>query len=145
MKILEKNKMITRSAKETKKIAGKLAESFTGGEIILFRGEVGAGKTVFTQGICEKLGVKDYVNSPSYVLLNTYKSEKFNFYHYDLYRIGSIDELTELGYYEFPGKPENITIIEWSELLECEMPESYIIVEIKVIDSKTREIIITRG
>ena len=137
-------KYISLSEKESKEIAGKFASTLKGGEIICYTGEVGAGKTMFTQGMCKELGVTSYVNSPSYIILNEYKGQKFNVFHYDLYRIGSTYELTEIGFYDFSGKQENITIVEWSEMLEDEKPEERIEINIKILSVEKREITIKR-
>ena len=137
-------KYISLSEKESKEIAGKFAKTLKGGEIICYTGEVGAGKTMFTQGICNELGVTSYVNSPSYIILNEYKGQKFNIFHYDLYRISSTYELTEIGFYDFSGKKENITIVEWSEMLEDEKPEERIEINIKILSVEKREITIKR-
>ncbi|PID26352.1 MAG: tRNA (adenosine(37)-N6)-threonylcarbamoyltransferase complex ATPase subunit type 1 TsaE [Candidatus Cloacimonadota bacterium] len=131
---------ISNSVEETREIAKKFGESLVGGDVVLYKGDVGAGKTLFTQGVCLAFEVDDYVNSPSYIIVNTYSSKKYTIYHYDLYRIGSIDELTELGYYEFVGKSGTISLIEWSELLENEKPKSYYEVDIDIIDSSKRGI-----
>jgi len=135
-------KYITDSQEETKKVAKEFALELKGGEIICYFGEVGAGKTVFTQGLCKGLGFDGYVNSPSYIILNEYNTDKFNLYHYDLYRISSPDELTEIGFYDFAGKEKNITLVEWAELLEDELPEDRIEITINVLDAEKREIII---
>lgn len=114
-------KYISNSEEETKQIAAEFSKTLKGGEVICFNGDLGAGKTAFTQGLCKALNYDGYVNSPSYIILNMYNTEKFDIYHYDLYRISSIDELTEIGFYEFAGKENTITIIEWSEMLEDEV------------------------
>ena len=133
---------ISNSEKETKEIAIEFSKSLKGGEIICFNGGLGAGKTAFTQGICKGLKFDGYVNSPSYIILNIYNTEKFNIYHYDLYRISSVYELTEIGFYEFAGAGSNITIIEWSEMLEDEIDnlKSVISIDIDVISANSREI-----
>jgi len=133
---------ISRSERSTIKLAETLAAELKGGDTICFFGDVGAGKTVFTRGLCRALGFNGYVNSPSYILVNEYQAERFRLYHYDLYRLHSLDELTEIGFYQFCGQPLNITLIEWADLLEVELPDNRIEVHIKAIDAKTREITI---
>ncbi len=138
--------IVTNSEKETKEFAKEFAKELTGGEVICFSADVGAGKTMFTQGLCEGLGVEnDYVNSPSYIIMNEYstKDDKI-IYHYDLYRICSLDELTEIGYYDHTNteNKNQITIIEWSEMLDEEKPEERIEIEIKILSTTKREIII---
>jgi tRNA threonylcarbamoyladenosine biosynthesis protein TsaE len=135
---------ITSSEEESREVAKQFGKQLCSGDIVLYTGDVGAGKTVFTQGVCSALDVDDYVNSPSYILLNTYQSPKFEIYHYDLYRISTIDELTEIGYYEFVGKEGGITLIEWSELLGEERPRHYYEVSISVLGVTKREIVIRK-
>lgn len=134
--------IISRSEKTTLKIAAQIAKELKGGDTVCFFGEVGAGKTVFTRGLCRALGFEGYVNSPSYILVNEYQAKYFRIYHYDLYRIHSLDELTEIGFYQFCGDSNNITLIEWADLLEIELPKFRIEVHIRTIDAKTREIVI---
>ena len=134
----------TNSEEETKKFAETFANRLTGGEVICFSADVGAGKTMFTQGLCLGLGVEnDYVNSPSYIIMNEYTTKNnLKIYHYDLYRICSLDELTEIGYYDHTNidNKNQIAIIEWSEMLDEEKPDERIEIEIKIINTTKREI-----
>ena len=139
--IIEK---ITTSEEETELFAEKVSELIQDGDIVCYFGEVGAGKTVFTRGLCKGLGVTGYVNSPSYIILNQYKGEKYNIFHYDLYRISDVEELTEIGFYDFAGKEDSITIIEWSEKLVDELPKKRVDIIIEVIDENKRKFKITR-
>ncbi|NOR44681.1 MAG: tRNA (adenosine(37)-N6)-threonylcarbamoyltransferase complex ATPase subunit type 1 TsaE [Candidatus Delongbacteria bacterium] len=135
---------ITTSEEETELFAEHLSEMIQAGDIICYFGEVGAGKTVFTRGLCKGLGVTGYVNSPSYIILNQYKGEKYSIFHYDLYRISDVEELTEIGFYDFAGKEDSITLIEWSEKLEDELPERRVEIFIEVIDENKRKFNIKR-
>ena len=138
--------IITNSEEETKEFAKNFAKRLSGGEVICFSADVGAGKTMFTQGLCLGLGVEnDYVNSPSYIIMNEYLTKNnLKIYHYDLYRICSLDELTEIGYYDHTNidNKNQIAIIEWSEMLDEEKPDERIEIEIKIISTTKREIII---
>ncbi|MCK5759974.1 MAG: tRNA (adenosine(37)-N6)-threonylcarbamoyltransferase complex ATPase subunit type 1 TsaE [Candidatus Delongbacteria bacterium] len=135
---------ITTSEEETEIFAEELSSKVKGGDIICYFGEVGAGKTVFTRGLCKGLGVTGYVNSPSYIILNLYNSPKYKIYHYDLYRISDVEELTEIGFYDFAGKDDSVTIIEWSEKLADELPKKRIDIIIEVIDETKRKFKIKR-
>jgi len=135
---------ITFSEEETELFAEELSSEVKGADIICYFGEVGAGKTVFTRGLCKGLGVTGYVNSPSYIILNQYIGSKYNIFHYDLYRISDIEELTEIGFYDFAGKDDSITIIEWSEKLIDELPKKRIDIIIEVIDETKRKFKIKR-
>lgn len=130
------------SETETEQVAKEFANTLKGGEIIYYHGDLGAGKTFFTRAMCEALGFTGYVNSPSYIILNEYKTKEFDIYHYDLYRTATTDELTEIGFYEYPGKPNTITFVEWAELLleedfDCSVRYKVII---NVISATQREI-----
>ena len=135
---------ITSSEEETELFAEELSSIIKGSDIICYFGEVGAGKTVFTRGLCKGLGVTGYVNSPSYIILNQYTGKDNTIYHYDLYRISDAEELTEIGFYDFAGKENSITIIEWSEKLEDELPKQRIDIIIEVIDETKRKFKIKR-
>ncbi|HAQ61876.1 TPA: tRNA (adenosine(37)-N6)-threonylcarbamoyltransferase complex ATPase subunit type 1 TsaE [Candidatus Delongbacteria bacterium] len=129
---------------ETEQLASTFAHEVKEGDIICFFGDVGAGKTVFTRGLCRGLGFEGYVNSPSYIVMNIYKTDAISIYHYDLYRIGSTAELNEIGFYEFAGQDKSITIVEWAEMLNGELPEKRVEIHIKSENETKRKIIIER-
>ena len=143
-RISEIAERITTSEEETELFAEELSSEIKGSDIICYFGEVGAGKTVFTRGLCKGLGVTGYVNSPSYIILNLYNSPKYKVYHYDLYRISDVEELTEIGFYDFAGKDDSVTIIEWSEKLADELPKKRIDIIIEIIDETKRKFKIKR-
>jgi len=104
-------------------IAKEVANELNCGDLILLYGNLGTGKTFFTNKLCTQLGVETIVNSPSYVLLNEYEG-KWKIYHYDLYRLGTSEEAIELGIIE--RLKEGITIIEWPGLIEDYLPKKRI-------------------
>jgi tRNA threonylcarbamoyl adenosine modification protein YjeE len=116
-------KVILDSEEDTDKLANDLAPKLKLGDVIALYGELGAGKTFFTQRLCFHMGIKEIVSSPSYVLMNDYAG-KIPVSHLDLYRIGSTDELLELGLYDL--FEDRITIIEWPEIAENLLPEQNI-------------------
>ena len=134
----------SNSEKETESIAYNISKNVKEGDVICFFGDVGAGKTVFTRGLCRGLGFEGYVNSPSYIVMNIYKTDTISIYHYDLYRIGSTAELNEIGFYEFAGQEKSVTIVEWAEMLDGELPDNRIEIRITAPDEKKREIMIKR-
>ncbi|HXK49976.1 MAG TPA: tRNA (adenosine(37)-N6)-threonylcarbamoyltransferase complex ATPase subunit type 1 TsaE [Clostridiales bacterium] len=134
----------TASEKATERAGFDFAGKVKSGDIILFYGSVGSGKTVFARGLCRGLGFEGYVNSPSYIIMNQYEAGELTVYHYDLYRISSTLELTEIGFYDFPGKENTVTLIEWAEMLDGEIPEKRIEVRIGVKGEKKRTIKIER-
>ena len=99
------------SRESTYEFGKKIAEESTPGDIYMLIGDLGVGKTVFTQGFAEGLGITEAVNSPTFTILQVYDEGKMPFYHFDVYRIGDIDEMDEIGYEDcFYG--EGVTIIE---------------------------------
>ena len=108
--------LIINNIKEMKKFAYDFSKTLQGGEVILLNGDLGAGKTTFVQFVLEKLGVKEPVSSPSFTIMKTYKTGKFNFYHFDMYRIEDETETYELGFEDYiQNSPTDIVFIEWSE------------------------------
>ena len=107
---------VTCSAEETFRLAEDVAAAFRGREVVLLSGGLGAGKTVFANGLAAGLGVKDTtrVCSPSYTLINVYKG-RFPIFHIDLYRLHNDSEIQDLGWEDYLG--EGVVVIEWAEKL----------------------------
>lgn len=113
------------------------AERIEQGRVYAFYGKMGAGKTTFIKAVCEALGVTDVVNSPTFAIVNEYDCEQFPIYHFDFYRIKSVEEVYDLGYEDyFYGN--GICLIEWPELVESLLPEDAIHVNITVNDDDSR-------
>lgn len=113
----------TYSSEETYELGKMLAEKTAPGSIYTLSGDLGAGKTVFTQGFADGLGIKEPVNSPTFTILQVYEEGRFPFYHFDVYRIGDIEEMEEIGYEDcFYGG--GVCMIEWAELIEELIPEN---------------------
>ncbi|MEA1939724.1 MAG: tRNA (adenosine(37)-N6)-threonylcarbamoyltransferase complex ATPase subunit type 1 TsaE [Candidatus Caldatribacteriota bacterium] len=133
--------IITKSPEETKKIGEKIAKLIKSGDILLFFGELGAGKTCFIQGIAEELKVKDYVTSPSFTIINEYQG-KIPIYHFDLFRLNNFEEIVDLGYEEyFYGN--GLTLVEWAEKLEKNLPVEYLKIIITFLDFQRRKLTFT--
>ena len=111
------------SKEDTKIFAKRIASYLQLGDVIALYGELGTGKTFFTQQLCSFLEVKENVSSPSYVLMNEY-SGRFPICHLDLYRLDSYEEVLELGLHDI--FEQNLTIIEWAEKVELLLPEKVI-------------------
>ncbi|MDE5946878.1 MAG: tRNA (adenosine(37)-N6)-threonylcarbamoyltransferase complex ATPase subunit type 1 TsaE [Oscillospiraceae bacterium] len=137
-------KFITKSPEETILTAEKIAENLKAGDVIAYKGGLGAGKTTFTRGIAKGLGLGDVVTSPTFALVNEYRGKNLTLYHFDMYRIENSEDLEFTGYYDYPLK-ENIFAIEWSENIDDILPENTIYITINYIDDDTREIIIEGG
>lgn len=121
--------IITNSATETKTHAQTLADTLNSGDIICLYGELGAGKTTFTQGIASRLRISDWIVSPTYTLIHQYNIPNNvlkKLYHVDLYRIETETELNELGLAEIFQHDESIIIIEWAEKAKGHLPKERI-------------------
>ncbi len=137
-------KITTHSPEETIDAAKKLGSMLHAGDIIAYKGGLGAGKTTFTRGLAIGLGLGDNVFSPTFSLVNEYKGKNISLYHFDMYRISGEDDLESTGFYDYPFE-DNIVAIEWSENIADFLPENTIYITISRIDDDTREIIIENG
>ena len=104
----------THSADETQALGKKLAESLRPGDVIAYFGDLGAGKTAFTRGIAEGLGVSEQVTSPTYTIVNEYLSGRLPLFHFDMYRLGSSEELFDIGWEDYLARG-GVVAVEWSE------------------------------
>jgi len=119
----------TNSEKETFELGKNLGEQAKAGQIFCLNGDLGVGKTVFTQGFAKGLGIEENVNSPTFTIIQVYEEGRIPLYHFDVYRIGNPEEMYEIGYEEyFFG--EGVCLIEWSKLIEELIPEEAINIEI---------------
>jgi tRNA threonylcarbamoyladenosine biosynthesis protein TsaE len=126
--------------KSLKTVAQNLISQFPEHRIFAIYGKMGAGKTTFIQSVCKVLGSDDNVTSPTFALINEYKSgRKESIFHFDFYRINDIEEAFDLGYedYLFSG---NYCLIEWPEMIESLLPENIVKVIIEVDDDSARNI-----
>jgi tRNA threonylcarbamoyladenosine biosynthesis protein TsaE len=124
--------------KETKDLANDFAAKLNGGEVVLLNGDLGAGKTTFTQFVFAALGVKDVVDSPTFSILKTYQGEDFKLNHFDTYRIGE-EEAIEAGFDEVLSDRNCVSFIEWSENISSLLPKKCTTINIKLIDENKRE------
>lgn len=122
---MEKNRVI--KLEDSILEGGKNAKTVSGGEIFALIGPLGSGKTTFTKAFGKKLGVKEKIVSPTYIIMNRYKftknKKKLWLYHLDLYRTKSFREVTSLGLKEIWGKPDTITVIEWADKIKKHLPK----------------------
>ena len=105
------------SCEETEKIAYTLAANLHGGEIITLDGDLGAGKTAFVRGLAAGLGISDRVVSPTFTIVNEYSGEGLPLFHFDVYRIGSPDEMYDIGWEDYLGRG-GVMVIEWAVNIE---------------------------
>ncbi|MDD3165359.1 MAG: tRNA (adenosine(37)-N6)-threonylcarbamoyltransferase complex ATPase subunit type 1 TsaE [Oscillospiraceae bacterium] len=104
----------TNSPEETERVGRELASRLRPGDVIAFTGDLGAGKTAFTRGLAAGLGIREPVTSPTYTIVNEYRSGKMPLFHFDLYRLGSDDELFEIGWEDYLAQG-GVCAVEWSE------------------------------
>ncbi|MFC1788142.1 tRNA (adenosine(37)-N6)-threonylcarbamoyltransferase complex ATPase subunit type 1 TsaE [Patescibacteria group bacterium] len=138
-------KQISNSPEQTKQIASDLALCLKGGEVVLLEGELGAGKTTFTQGFAEALGVVDPVRSPTFTIMNIYKTDRSDIkeiIHLDFYRLQeSSVHLEDLGLDEWLGRDDVVIIAEWPpEGLDLLGINKVIVISLEVISEKDRSI-----
>ena len=120
----------TNSEKETFELGKKIGENAKAGQIYTLTGDLGVGKTVFTQGLAAGLGITEPVNSPTFTIVQMYEDGRLPFYHFDVYRIGDIEEMEEIGYEDsFYG--EGVCLIEWADLIQEILPPDVIAIEIE--------------
>lgn len=135
-------KFISNNPKDTEKLGYKLGKSLKSGDILCLLGDLGAGKTALTKAIAKGLGIDDYVTSPTFTIINEYNG-RLPLYHFDVYRLTSIEELYDLGYEEY-FYSNGITIIEWADKIEEILPEDTINIHInRTLNQNEREIIFT--
>lgn len=128
---------ITNSDKETRLLAGEIAQGFKKGVIALY-GELGAGKTTFVQGFAKSLGIKDKILSPTFVLIRQHSlANNQTFYHIDLYRLEKTKDLKSIGMDEILSNLENITLIEWADRLS-HLPKQTVKIEIEKLSAEKR-------
>lgn len=114
----------TNSAEETFALGEKIGRECTPGQVYTLIGDLGVGKTVLTQGVARGLGITEAVNSPTFTIIQIYEEGRLPFYHFDVYRIGDVEEMEEIGYEDcFYG--EGLCLIEWANLIEEILPERY--------------------
>ena len=124
---------------KTKEIGYKLGQLLQRGSVICLIGDLGAGKTTMTQSLAKALEVEDYITSPTFTIVNEYEG-RIPLYHFDVYRIGSSDEMYDIGYDEYING-EGVCIIEWANLIDDILPDEYLYIELKYKDM-SREMIL---
>jgi tRNA threonylcarbamoyladenosine biosynthesis protein TsaE len=112
----------SHSAEETFALGEKIGQTVQKGTVFTLNGDLGVGKTVFTQGVAKGLGIEGPVNSPTFTIVQIYDQGRLPFYHFDVYRIGDVSEMDEIGYEDyFYG--DGVCLIEWASLIEEIIPE----------------------
>ena len=133
---------ISHSPEETIAFAQKVGKLLRKGDMIAYRGGLGAGKTTFTRGLAVGLGLPDNVTSPTYAIVNEYRGEEISLYHFDMYRIEGGEELESTGFCDYP-REESVFAVEWSENIAEELPDDTIYIDIENVDEDTRKITVS--
>lgn len=132
----------TASARQTEQLGETIASLLKGKEMIALFGDLGAGKTAFTRGLCAGLGISDGVCSPTFAIVNAY-SGRYPVWHFDMYRIKDADDLFATGYYDYIG--QGVIIIEWSENIESELEPDCIRIRIGKTDDENERVFEIEG
>ena len=127
-------KFISKSEDDTINFASDFAKDLQIGDIIILSGELGSGKTKFTQGILKHFGLENEISSPTFTIVNEYNSKDINIYHFDLYRLSDIDEFYAIGGEEYLSN--GICIFEWGEMLEDVLKKDYTKITFKKSNSE---------
>lgn len=130
----------THSPEETIALAQKIGEKLKAGDVIAYRGDLGAGKTTFTRGLALGMGLPDLVTSPTFALVHEYSREGITpLIHFDMYRIVDENELETTGFYDYP-QSESVFAVEWSENIEAALPAETMFLTLKRLGDEEREI-----
>ena len=134
---------ITNSPAQTEAVGAALAACLKPGTVIAYRGDLGAGKTAFTRGLARGLGVTERVTSPTYTIVNEYLGGRMPLFHFDMYRLGSEDELFDIGWEDYLERG-GICAVEWSENVDDAM-EDAVYITIEKLGEDSRQITIEGG
>ena len=130
--------LVTRSLEETQRIGADIGERAEIGDLILLVGDLGAGKTCFTQGIARGLGLADYTSSPSFVLVKEYQG-RLTLYHIDFYRLNDIREIAELGMSDYLNR-DGICVVEWADRALDLLPEEHLLIKFEHLAANERRL-----
>lgn len=133
---------VSQSTQDTQSLGERIASVLKGREIIALFGDLGAGKTAFTRGLCAGLGIDEGVSSPTFAIVNAYEG-KYPVYHFDMYRITNPDDLFAVGYYDYLDT--GVLVIEWSENIEDELEPDCIRVHIQKTENENERIFTLEG
>ena len=120
----------TRSAQETYQLGVDIGKRAKAGQVYTMVGDLGVGKTVFTQGMAVGLGITEPISSPTFTIVQVYDEGTLPFYHFDVYRIGDISEMDEIGFEDYIYG-EGVSLIEWANLVEEILPEQRVEITIE--------------
>ncbi|NJE74069.1 tRNA (adenosine(37)-N6)-threonylcarbamoyltransferase complex ATPase subunit type 1 TsaE [Pseudoflavonifractor sp. SW1122] len=135
---------ITHSPDETRALGRTLAQALQGGAVVAFTGDLGAGKTAFVSGMAEGLGIEERVTSPTFTIVNEYEGGRLPLFHFDMYRLGSADELFHIGWEDYLAR-NGVCAVEWSENVDEALDGDTIRVDISRGEDDNTRIITIEG
>ena len=137
-------RFITNTPEETEALGARLARALEPGAVVAFTGDLGAGKTAFVRGLARGLGVQDRVTSPTFTIVNEYEGGRLPLFHFDLYRLGSADELFDIGWEDYLARG-GVCAVEWSERMEELLEPGTIRVDLRRGEDEDRRVITVEG
>ena len=134
----------TAGEEQTEALGFRLGQLIQPGAVIAYTGDLGAGKTAFTRGLARGLGIPDRVTSPTFTIVNEYEGGRLPLFHFDMYRLGSSDELSDIGWEDYLARG-GVCAVEWSERVEDALPEDALWVSFARGDGENDRIITVTG
>ena len=131
---------VTHSREETEALGARLAGELDAGRVVAFTGDLGAGKTAFVSGMAWALGVEERVTSPTFTIVNEYEGGRLPLFHFDMYRLGSADELFHIGWEDYLARG-GVCAVEWSENVSDALEGDVIVLEIRRGESDSQRVI----
>ncbi len=135
---------VTNSPAETEALGQRLAERLQPGDVIAYTGDLGAGKTAFTRGLARGLGITERITSPTFTIVNEYLGGRLPLFHFDMYRLGSSEELYEIGWEDYLARG-GVCAVEWSEIVADALEEPCIRVDIRQGETENQRKITVEG
>ena len=135
---------ITNSLAETEALGERLAGRLTPGAVVAYTGDLGAGKTAFTRGLARGLGVAEPVTSPTFTIVNEYESGRLPLFHFDMYRLGSSEELYDIGWEDYLSRG-GVCAVEWSEIVDDALEPDAIRVDLRRGETENRRQVTIEG
>ena len=134
----------TAGEEQTEALGFRLGQLIQPGAVIAYTGDLGAGKTAFTRGLARGLGIPDRVTSPTFTIVNEYEGGRLPLFHFDMYRLGSADELFDIGWEDYLARG-GVCAVEWSEQVSGAVPEDAVLVDIARGEGENDRIITIKG
>ena len=135
---------VTNSPAETEALGQRLAERLQPGDVIAYTGDLGAGKTAFTRGLARGLGITERITSPTFTIVNEYQGGRLPLFHFDMYRLGSSEELYEIGWEDYLSRG-GVCAVEWSEIVADALEADCIRVDIRQGETENQRKITIEG